>query len=341
MSNVFAFDPDRRKNRRPPAARTTTSRPAETPPSGTSMDSLWRSWRISLEEADKSPYTIKNYGQTIEYFIGWLKEHGHPTDSESITADHCRLFLIHERTRTSAASAAGHHQHLRTFWKWVVKEGERSTESPMTNVGPIKVPDKVRSFFTSEQCRKMLNTCKGTSFRERRDRAILGIFMDTGVRISGMVGMRYTPDDPDTNDVYVEERRIRICLKGGAEHWIPLGKKTTADLDRYLRARDKHEHADSQWLWLGASGVSTDRLTLSGVFWIVRTRGEQAGVANAHPHRFRRTFAHDYLDGGGDVDGLMAIAGWKSYRMPQVYAGDLAAERARQAHRKLSPRDRL
>lgn len=333
MSNVVAFDPSRRRGRRPRTVQ---------PPTGTPLTTLAESWLIQLADAGKSPYTLKNYGQTLQYFTTWLAGNEHPADSETVQAEHCRAYLKYEMDRTSAATAAARHQHLRTFWRWVIREGERSSDSPMTNVEAPKVPPKVRTFFTDDQLRKLLDTCNGASFADRRDTAILRIFMDVGVRVSGMANMRYHPTDQERTDVFLKDKRLRVRLKGGAEHMLPLGRKALAALDRYIRARSRHDRAEeSEWLWLGESGTKVTHMTDSGIRQMVKRRGEQAGIHGAHPHRFRRTFAHDYLEGGGTVDGLMAVAGWKSYRMPQIYAGELAAERARQAHERLSPGDRI
>lgn len=336
-SNVLAFDPNRARRPRP-------SRKADTRPHliGTPLTSLVASWMIALDEAEKSPHTKRNYGDTMRAFINWLEREGNPTDSEGVTAEHCRLFLIHEKNRTSPASAMTRYRYLRVFWNWVIREKERTTESPMTNVDPIKVDEKAKTYFDDDQLKALLAACSGGPvFVDRRDVAILRIFMDVGTRVSGMANLRYHPTDEDLTDVFLTKKRLRIRLKGGRELWVPLGKKAALALDRYLRVRVKHDEADSPWLWLGQRGPGRAHMTDSGIRQMVTRRGEQAGVQGAHPHRFRRTFADDYLEGGGTVDGLMAIAGWSSYDMPKLYAGERAAERARQMHDRLSPGDRI
>jgi len=343
-ANVIAFDPSRRRGRPRPAAALSTPRPKppQVSPAGAPLAAAVDSWDLALNAADKSPKTIRSYTDTVRALARWLEAHGHRADTEGVTPEAIREFLVAERERTSAATAAAHYRNLSVFWKWAVAEGERTSANPMLNVDRIKPPKKVKTFYDDDQLRALLKTCAGTSFEDRRDTAIMRLFMDTGVRVGGLVGIQYAPDDDKVNDVDLKRRRIRIRLKGGDEHVLPLGKKAAVALDRYLRARARHPKAQtSTFLFLGIKGRRTDQMTESGVYQMVTRRGEQAGVPGAHPHRFRRTWTDDYLEGGGTVDGAMAIGGWKSYDMVREYAGDRAMERARQAHDRLSPGDRI
>jgi integrase len=170
--------------------------------------------------------------------------------------------------------------------------------------------------------------------------AIMRVFIDTGVRVSGLAGLRYNPDGDDQTDVFLLERRLRITLKGGRQSYIPVGTKMATALDRYLRARARHASASSPWLWLGIRGTGVHHMTASAYSRCLSAGGAWL-VQDVYPHRFRHTFADSWLAAGGNVDDLMTIAGWTTYDMPLRYAPGRGVARAADAMRRLSPGDRI
>ncbi|GAA0969601.1 tyrosine recombinase XerC [Acrocarpospora macrocephala] len=317
--------------------RRRTSAPKNKPlrPQGAPLPGLIESWQISLDAASKSDKTIRSYTDTARAFHRWARKNNVPDDAENIEAPHIRRFLIAERERTSAATAATHFRNLRVFFNWLIREKERTWESPVMAADAPNVPNKVRKYLTDDDLTALLKACAGNDFESRRDTAIIRIFMDNGVRVSGLANIL-------TEDLDLKGRKIKIRLKGGDEFWAPIGVKAVHAIDRYLRIRAAHPKAGrSPWLWLGVQGRGTSHLGHSGVRAMLRRRGEEAEIEKVTPHRFRGSVTHQLLAAGANDGDVQQILGWRSREMVYRYAGELAADRARETHARLSPGDRI
>ena len=301
---------------------------------GAPLVSLLPSWELSLSERDLSPDTLAVYLRTGRLFVAWLASNGLPADTERVDAPHVRAFLAYETERTSAVSSHQHYRNLCVLFKWLAKEGERMAPDPMARVDPPKVTKKVKPVLAEDDLTKLLKSAEGTDFTSRRDMAILRVLVDCGARVSGIGNILLA-------DVSLPHKVILIRLKGGDEHLVPLGRKAAAAVDRYLRIRARHKHADSPYLWLGTAGRDRAHFGSAGIQDMVERRSKAVLGRKVTPHWFRRTASHMMLDAGMTEMDVARIAGWKTTAMVRVYTEDLAADRARLAHARLSPGDRL
>lgn len=283
-----------------------------------------------LRAENKAPSTVVTYGKAIDQLAAYLEASGMPTTVAALTREHVESFLIALQAKGHRpATVAQRFRSLQQFFKWLKEEGE-IRESPMANMSPPHVPEKPPPVLREEELRNLIAACSGDGFDERRDMAIIRLFLDTGMRRAELSGLQV--EDVDFN------HNIAIVLgKGRRPRACPFGRKTAKALDRYIRVRGRHSAASEPWLWLGQRG----RLTETGVEQTIKRRGKQAGIDGLHPHLFRHTYAHDMLSAGMQEGDLMRLAGWKSRQMLSRYGASAADDRARAAYKSISPGDRL
>ena len=299
----------------------TNNDPGRTP---VSLAELLPSWLVALHAAHKAPKTITLYAEGVRLFLRWCETTG---TTPEFTKPAMQAFLSSLFDNgAQATTVRARRIACKQFSAWLAAEGERPADELIGLPLPA-LDTKIVDPLTDAELRDLIGVCKGKTFRDRRDEAVVRLMAETGIRAGECASMRLV--DVDT----VGGRAIVRRGKGGKGRSVPFGPQTAAALDRYIRMRRSHKLAATEALWLGEKSQTFSYSTLYRT--LVR-RAELAGIDGFHPHKLRHTAATRWLARGGSEGGLMAVAGWSARTMLDRYTAATAADRAADEARKLN-----
>jgi len=288
---------------------------------------------LHAEARKLSSHTISDYTTTYSLLLRFL---GADPLVQDITPDDIREFLSSRPVK--AKTALNYHTGLSAFWKWAKAEGV-APENIMREVIAPKPEQVDVQPFSLEDVRALLAACDYSRPYSRpgkrecvhrrptalRDRAIMMTLLDTGLRASELC-------DLEIRDLDQRNKRIIVRSgKGSKARTVYIGATTASVLWKYLSART--DSYVNEPLFASEHGYPISRHSLRRMIVIA---GERAGVSNAHPHRFRHTFAIQFLRSSGNVFTLQRLLGHSTMDMVKTYL-QLADQDDSDNHRRASP----
>ena len=315
--------------------------PAETP----SPDALVAEFRRHLEvERNTSGYTVRNYGQALDEFSTWHQTTaGRPPQWETISRDELRLYLRWlGRKGLDPASVALRFSALRTFFKWMVREGRRDS-TPVRLLRLPRLPRRLPRFLTESDVPKLLAApLKELELARKadpatpvdptvflRDRAVLETLYSSGLRISEACGLRF-------EQVNITDRILRIRGKGRKEREVPIGEPAMRAIREYWTAV-VHPRAMGTPVFLSRPEALTP-VRASEIQARLKLYLASAGLdPEITPHKLRHSFATHLLNNGADLRSVQELLGHARLQSTEVYT-HVSAARLKQAYDDAHPR---
>jgi site-specific recombinase XerD len=229
--------------------------------------------------------------------------------------------------KVSQATLHDYFKTLRTFFSWLERE-ELIIENPFKRLKPPKVDKKIIQALTPAEIERLMKAYSGKSYLDVRNKAILSIFIDTGLRVSELTNLTLEDVNIDDGSILVQHG------KGGKQRVVRIGNKAQKALWKYITIYRK---SDSSRLFTSQYG---EPLEVRGIKILFKRVGDKLNI-KVYPHKLRHTFAISFLRAGGDVFSLQYLLGHSTLQMTQRYLQSLNANDAMNAHKKFSPLDNM
>lgn len=281
--------------------------------------------------------TLKSYRTYLTKIFSAIDK-----NADEITADDIKLYLAKKLRvdKISKVSVDNERRTLSTFYEWMMRN-EHIERNPMYMVETMHFNKPKKFAFSDMEVEKLREACA-----TEREQMIVEVLLSTWCRVSELCGIRRDE---------LESDRVIVHGKGEKDRTVFLNAKAQIAIARYLDKRKdgnpyllprssesgnivaftKGKPRGSQRRWYeDASLVDPERQCDKGTIEsIVRDLGKRAGVANTHPHRFRRTGATNALKAGMPVTTVSKLLGHSNISVTQVYL-DISEEDLEHAHEK-------
>lgn len=298
----------------------------------------------------RAPSTMANYARQLARFFGWLESNDFrdkkpvtaydAADLAAVTSDDVTLFL-HELRHSGDGDATlrAYCRSLSSFYTHLNHKGKLS-ENPVNGVIRPRTKRSPKIYMEADDVKRFrstVDTAAGLSERmskyrdttgaAARDKVIVSVLYDTGIRVSELVGL-------DLTNIDLTRCRMSVLRKGGAVDNVYFSDETHDEIVEYLDFRKKIKKDDKAFLLVTVGKYKGQRMTVRSVENIIKKYALAAGVTNSEkisPHKMRHTRAMGLLKATGNIALVQKQLGHKNITSTTVYAeaddSDLSAIR--------------
>ncbi|MHA1279511.1 MAG: tyrosine-type recombinase/integrase [Candidatus Helarchaeota archaeon] len=278
--------------------------------------------------SDKTIESYKSMTNELVKFLGNIS-------LRDYSASSVRTFIKYQQNREgrlgklSDATIHKYYSVIRTFSRWL-REQEYQEYSATEKVRAPRVEKKLPECLTDEELHKLLTYLK--VFCSPRVNVLFYFFLDTGARLSEVVGLNVT-------DLHLDDGWVKVYGKGRRERILPLGGTLRSSMSFYIEEiRPAIANEDEEALFVTKLG---SRYTKEGLSTLVKSKLKKVGVAGHYgPHKLRHTFATKYLRNGGQLEQLRLVLGHRDISTTQRYLS-LTTDDLFKAQQTASPMDNL
>lgn len=282
-------------------------------------------------EYNYSDLTINGYDYEITKFLDYLNDNH--LDYKKINIDMIRNYLKYlDSLKYKKNSISKNLSSLRSYYKFLTEE-KVVLNNPFKNISNPKKDKKLPDFLNYKEINKLFDSADTKTPLGLRNRCILELLYDTGIRVSELVNLKI-------NDIEFDKKIINILGKGKKERIVYYGDYLQEVLEKYINDSRKYllNNKLSEYLILNNNG---SKITTRGVEYIIDKMVNEAAIKHKiSPHVLRHTFATHMLNGGADIKSIQQLLGHESLSTTGIYT-HITNDVLRQEYLKNHPRSKL
>ncbi len=282
-------------------------------------------------ERNDSSLTVEAYAKDLAEFQNFLEEQDPDSRWGAVEAADVREWVIYmlDEQRMSSSSVNRKLSALRTFYKYLRRMGWVSI-NPMEKVVAPKKKRPLPYFVREKDMDKLLEISnEDRSFKGIRDRLILMMFYETGIRRAELLGMT-------DSSVDLKAQQVKVTGKRNKQRIIPFGEELGSEIEAYMSVRDETLGLKTyQALFVTEKG---NAMTESQVTKVVKDNlSKVTTIKKRSPHVLRHSFATAMLNNHADLTSIQKLLGHESVATTEIYT-HVSFEELKNVYKNAHPR---
>ncbi len=264
-------------------------------------------------ERNYSPRTVASYRRDLVLFQGFLKETDPELDLLTADRDVVRLWVVEMMDKGEKSTTVNRKlSTLRSFYRFLRIKGV-TDKSPVQGVKGPKNKKPLPQFVKESEMDELLddeNLNLGEGFIGIRNRTVIAVFYETGMRMAELIGL-------DDRDIDFGTRTIKVTGKRDKQRFIPFGDDLDKRLHEYLDARTQAFGQSNGAFFLSQKG---ERIPRHQVYLLVKDAlSKVSDVSKKSPHVLRHTFATSMLNHDAELGAVKELLGHNSLQTTEIY----------------------